>query len=279
MHIIEILRALDLAAATKIAVLPLRYGDAGQIANQIDALLVRDAKTNEPLRVVVDARTNSLIVQGSPGRVRAVRDYVELVDRPAPSKGRVHVVRVMNVDAEELADKLRAIAAQRSGSGTGAGRAAADTDHSRAHAPTNSLLISASGTFAALGDDRRARRDPPRLPSKLGLVGEMSSPRPGPRRAAALIIPSDEGDAVAFTLLGNPAADRHRRGGGSPFVARTRRPFLVHRGSRREPDDGRRAIRRLTASAGAAAPCPGEPISVGGDGEEQHLRGGTYRSQ
>ena len=85
-HILEIVRALDLASATTIAVLPLRYADAGPIANQVDVALLRDAKPDEPLRVVVDERTNSLVVQGAPERVAEVRDYVEL--RRLPSRAR-----------------------------------------------------------------------------------------------------------------------------------------------------------------------------------------------
>ena len=116
--------------------------------------------------MVVDARTNSLVVQGAAGRVKAVREYVELVDRPARSKSRVHVVRVVNVDAADLAEQLRTIATERAETRARAATLPRATTTATpgttpaarpvtivADAPTNTLLIAADGaTFAELSD-------------------------------------------------------------------------------------------------------------------------------
>ena len=53
-----------------------------------------DSRPELPVKVTVDARTNSLIVAGAPKRVADVKSYIALVDIPARSRSKVHVVRV-----------------------------------------------------------------------------------------------------------------------------------------------------------------------------------------
>jgi len=263
-HIIGILRALDLAASTKVAVISLRWADAGQVASQLDTLFVKDDKTDKPLRVVVDARTNSLVVQGAPSRVTEVRKYVELVDQPARTKSRVHVVRVMNVDAAELADQLRSIASERAAARTGAlstapprsaalPRATAAPTATRgtggtggvlsaspaqkisivADEPTNSLLISCdAATFGELAEViGQLDVIPPRIAVEAWVlvVDTTQTLDIGFDAIVPLLVPGQLGGDVAFALLGNPApliADQ--AAGLAPLVVRfTRRPFLL----------------------------------------------------
>jgi general secretion pathway protein D len=294
-YILGILRALDRAAATKVAVLPLRYGDAGQVANQIDSIFTRDAKSDEPLRVVVDARTNSLVVQGAVGRVAEVRKYVELVDRPARSKSRVHVVRVMNVDAEDLAEQLRAIASERAGtraSGTPqiTGRPAAAATSAApklsivADEPTNSLLIAAdAATFAELADViGELDVIPPRIAIEawVWIVDTSQSLDLGFDALLPLIVPGELGQNVAFALIGNPAPlIASEVTADIPLVVRfTRKPFLL-------PiigADGTPTTVAVPSGAAQVTAAAGEavvrnlsaPYLLAASGEEQHIFAG-----
>ncbi|HXK25358.1 MAG TPA: secretin N-terminal domain-containing protein, partial [Myxococcota bacterium] len=296
-HIIGILRALDLAASTKIAVLPLRWADAGQVASQLDTLFVKDAKSGEPLRVVLDARTNSLVVQGAARRVAEVRKYVELLDQPARTKSRVHVVRVMNVDAEELADRLRTIASERAaarasavpkgivGGVTGVPSASAAQKVSIvADAPTNSLLISCdAATFGELAEViSQLDVIPPRIAIEawIFIVDTSESLDLGFDALLPLIVPGQLGGDVAFALLGNPApliADQ--AAGLPPLIVRfTRKPFLL---PITDPNGNPTTVAvpegaaQLTAAAGnAVIRNLSSPYLLAASGEEQHIFAG-----
>ena len=143
--------------------------DATALANQLDARLRADGNdARRRCSVVVDARTNSLVVQGAPARVRAVREY-DRAARPCPSRSAsgFHVVRVVNADAETLADTpaRRSTSepgrrrATRGRAGDAAASAPASTS-SRTRPPTR-CVIRADGRDLR-GDrarDRRARPD------------------------------------------------------------------------------------------------------------------------
>ena len=296
-HIIGILRALDLAASTKIAVLPLRWADAGQVASQLDTLFVKDAKSGEPLRVVLDARTNSLVVQGAARRVAEVRKYVELLDQPARTKSRVHVVRVMNVDAEELADRLRTIASERAAARASAvpkgivggvagvqSASAAQKVSIVADAPTNSLLISCdAATFGELAEViSQLDVIPPRIAIEawIFIVDTSESLDLGFDALLPLIVPGQLGGDVAFALLGNPApliADQ--AAGLPPLIVRfTRKPFLL---PITDPNGNPTTVAvpegaaQLTAAAGnAVIRNLSSPYLLAASGEEQHIFAG-----
>ena len=305
-HIIGILRALDLAASTKIAILALRWADAGQVASQLDTLYVKGDKTDKPLRVVVDARTNSLVVQGAASRVADVRRYVELVDQPARSKSRVHVVRVMNVDAADLAEQLRSIASERAAARSGAlssalprtpaapsrtsatggvfSASAAQKVSIVADEPTNSLLISCDA--ATFGELAEVIGHLDVIPPRIGIeawvlvVDTTQTLDIGFDAILPLLVPSQLGGDVAFALLGNPApliADQ--AAGLAPLVVRfTRKPFLL---PITDPNGNPTTVAvpegaaQITASQGeAVVRTLSSPYLLAASGEEQHIFAG-----
>ncbi|MCC6640377.1 MAG: type II secretion system secretin GspD [Deltaproteobacteria bacterium] len=120
------------------------------------------------VRIITDARTNSLIVLSSRTRIEDIRRLVAKLDVPVTGGGRIHVYYLKNADAEELAETLNSVisgqpAAPKGGaggaqSGAGAGaigpaaaqalRAAvtelAEGVSITADKPTNALIIQAS---------------------------------------------------------------------------------------------------------------------------------------
>ena len=195
----------------------------------------------------------------------------------------------MNVDAEELAEQLRALEferAERRPQARAAGAAAhgASTWLDRRGRPTNSLVISADAAIFAELSDVIGELDviPPRIAIEAWVwyVETARVARPRLRRAAPDRPGRRPDDNVAFALLGRPgAADRSdlRR---PPFVARfTRRPFLIPIiGPDGIPDDGGRAERRRAdhrrAGATSRIRALTTPYLLAASGEEQHIFAG-----
>jgi len=77
--------------------------------------------TRDRVRIITDARTNSLIVLSSRTRIEEIRRLVAKLDVPVTGGGRIHVFYLKNADAEELAETLNSvISGQPAGGGGGA---------------------------------------------------------------------------------------------------------------------------------------------------------------
>ena len=117
--------------------------------------------SGEP-RFITDERTNSIIVIATRGMIQQIEKLVPLLDYERKGSGRIHVFRLQNADAEELAQTLSTLTtASATTSGGRAAPAAATTAVAElgagvritADAPTNSLIIQASAEgFAAMSE-------------------------------------------------------------------------------------------------------------------------------
>ncbi len=129
-------------------------------------------------RFIPDERTNSIVVIANKAVLREVERIIDLLDYQRKGAGRIHVYRLQNADAEEIAQTLSSLASGSSGgarpsttrtslagaagaagqaasSGLGGGVVADLGDGVRisADAPTNSLIIQANAeAFAPLSE-------------------------------------------------------------------------------------------------------------------------------
>ncbi len=127
-------------------------------------------------RFITDERTNSIIVIAPNTTIERVQRTVALLDYKRAGTGRIHVYRLQNADAEEMASTLASLAGSGGGAtrpagvstlggaaggvtgaaGAGAGAAVAsfeDGARITADAPTNSLIIQASAEgYATIKD-------------------------------------------------------------------------------------------------------------------------------
>jgi len=285
-YLLEILRALDQAAGTRLEVLPLRYADAGTVATQLDTVFTPDGKTDTrpdvPFKVVVDPRTNSLIVEAPRGRLAEVRRYLDLIDVPRRSKSGFHVVRVMNADAVKLAERLANISLEET-----APKLKKLTGKSYsviADEPTNSLVITAdAGTFALLAD---VISELDRIPARIAIEASVLAIQTthaldlGFDALLPLIVPDNAGDVVAFVAFGNPAPLIEQEVSKvGPFLARfTREPLLLPIIG---PDGNPTTIvapgggAQLTAAEGdVTLSTLSSPYLLAASGEEQHIFAG-----
>jgi len=223
-EMLVLVRALDQASAVEIRVFPLRYAAATALAAQLDLALSKDGV---PAKIIVDERTNSLIVQGSAARVAEIRNLIETIDRPTRSATGFHVVRVVNTEAEALADHLRGLdfGGARPGVKPGEGiDVVADES-------TNSLVIRAAP--AAFAEIARVIGELDRIPPRVAIeahfwdVETTNSLELGFDALIPIVVPNDPSDTVAFAAIGN-AGSLLTPAVPTSFLARfTRKPLVI----------------------------------------------------
>lgn len=240
-RMLDLVRALDQASATELAVFPLRYAEAQALAAQLEVVFKEGDAPDVPWRVIVEERTNSLVVQAARARIDAVRRFIALVDVPSRAPSGYHVVRIVNADAETVATHLQGLefgAAQASGTArtNGARGAAAAGQPARAievvaDVPTNSLIIRApAGLF---GEIAAVIAELDRIPPRVAIeahVWEVQTARELELGFNALIplkVGNDPDDTFAFATIGDTSG-LLGSAQTTPFLARfTRRPLVI----------------------------------------------------
>ncbi len=116
-------------------------------------------------RFIPDERTNSIVVIANKAVLREVERIIELLDYQRKGSGRIHVYRLQNADAEEIAQTLSSLA---SGSPGGGARPATTRTNLSGAAGAAGQAAGASlggslggGTVADLGDGVRITADTP----------------------------------------------------------------------------------------------------------------------
>ena len=127
----RIITALDVANATDIEVIPVRYVSVTDMAPILTRLLessagggVVAAEASYRTTVLAEPRSNSLIVRAANGaRLELVKSLVKSLDQPTMTgpngdAGNIYVVYLKNADATKLAAVLRAALSATSGGGS-----------------------------------------------------------------------------------------------------------------------------------------------------------------
>ncbi len=125
-RLIGIARQLDLAAEESMIVIRLRYREAAEVRDQLNALVTRNAGAGSQkaeLDAIVDERTNALFLTGSASELKQLREWIEIMDVPAAGNGEIHVVHLVHQKPEELASLLES---QTQGSGESGAQTAVD---------------------------------------------------------------------------------------------------------------------------------------------------------
>jgi general secretion pathway protein D len=164
----KIIAALDVANATDVDVIPLRYGLAPDMAPIVQRLIdasavgaggapvaAGQADTSFRTTIIPESRSNSLLVRAAnAARLNLVRSIVLRLDQPGSDlpSGNIHVVYLKNADAARLAVTLRAALAATipgGGGGTSSPAAAVTTpaaaNSSPATAPTQGAAQPSTG--------------------------------------------------------------------------------------------------------------------------------------
>jgi general secretion pathway protein D len=126
------------------------------------------AGASEP-RFIPDDRTNSIVVIATKAVLREIERIITLLDYKRKGAGRIHVYRLKNADADEIAQTLSSLASGTSGAGarTGTTRTSLTGLGGVSQNPAGSALAGivggrgAASTVAELGDGVRVTADAP----------------------------------------------------------------------------------------------------------------------
>lgn len=274
-RILSILESIDVITyKEELAVIRVEHADSGALAEQISEIYGAEVETptsarrntranrrganaasagptiasavRGTVRILTDARTNSLIVLASRPNLEEVRQLVRKLDVPVTGGGRIHVRYLKNANAEELAQTLSSmLSGQPRATSTGAGAAGAaaaagggqaralrgavaglDADISVTADPaTNSLVIQASqegfNTLSAVIDKLDVQR-----PQVLveALIMEVDVTDVEILGLNALLDLIDGENRISFVSLTDVATQAALTGVGGPVLA----PFAAN---------------------------------------------------
>ncbi|WP_434115630.1 type II secretion system secretin GspD [Paraburkholderia caffeinilytica] len=146
-RIASIIAGVDSGSSQKIAVVPLNHESAVDLAPVVLKMLDPSGigNTDATLKVSVTAnpRINALLLRASdPGRLKDAKALIAELDAPTRVPGNMHVVRLQNANAPDLAKVLRGMM------GLGSGDTGSDSDKSGAKSfnQSNGGTSSKSGT-------------------------------------------------------------------------------------------------------------------------------------
>jgi len=166
-NLLHIIETLDQQGGSELAIIPLKYASALDIAEVMVRLYPNITQTAAPtspaaaavgeadrVTIMPDLRTNSLLVRAeNPGTISDLRALVAKLDVPAKPGGNTHVVYLRNAEATKLAEILRGLLAGETRSPAaaavaapgrpGAARPTTEASTIQADEATNSLIISA----------------------------------------------------------------------------------------------------------------------------------------
>ncbi len=157
-RLIELAQQLDAAQHEEMMVRRIRYKDASDLKSQLDALSrpgeVRSIFSTE-VSIDLDARTNTLIISGSPEQLEKLREWIDLIDVPTHGGGEIQVIPVFYqepVEFAKLLNELGRVGGRNTGGNELDSGPLTDRDYNViAHEPTHSLVIrSDRATFEVL---------------------------------------------------------------------------------------------------------------------------------
>ena len=164
----RIIAALDVANATNVELIPVRYASVTDLAPLLTRLLdnsagaggVVTAEASYKTTVLAEPRSNSLIVRAANGaRLELVKSLLKTLDTPTMNgpngdAGNIYVVYLKNADATNLATVLRA-----SMSGTGGGGSASPATPQMGN-PSAMNTAGQIGTASSMGQPSSAATAP-----------------------------------------------------------------------------------------------------------------------
>ncbi|MEE3328876.1 MAG: secretin N-terminal domain-containing protein [Myxococcota bacterium] len=104
-------RLLDRSVNEDILVRSLRYRDAQTIAEILDEVVQGWGPAAASVRIWPDNRSNQIILHADKSQLGELTELITELDEPIEGEGGVQVIRVVNRDAQEIADQLTAMGA------------------------------------------------------------------------------------------------------------------------------------------------------------------------
>lgn len=110
-RLIKIVNSIDVADTTTLMILQLKEAWVEDIVALLEKLapaeIGKSAKGPNSIRIVANARNNSLVLKGEPRTLERMKDLVEKLDMPADDTSTIQVIRLANADAGDMAEILK----------------------------------------------------------------------------------------------------------------------------------------------------------------------------
>ena len=155
---VALVQELDSAEAEELAVVALRHRSADEIAGILNGTAPRERNNAGGTRrgrfeVWADERSNSVVMRAPAERLAALRAWIEELDQPPESQGKIRVIRPLNADVTKLAETLQKLAQGdvRAARGASSGQELAGRSfHVAVHESTGSLLVQGDAETQAI---------------------------------------------------------------------------------------------------------------------------------
>mgnify|MGYP003110566219 CR=1 FL=1 len=108
-RITELAETLDSVDAAQTEIIPLRFAEAGEVANSIEALLGSHSQRAGQIAIADDARSNALLVRAGRSDLLEIRRLAAELDQPGAAAPSLRVHRLRHTDAEVVAGILQAV--------------------------------------------------------------------------------------------------------------------------------------------------------------------------
>lgn len=108
-RIVELARQIDSGQGAEIATVTLKYASVSDVGPILERVSGGDAGGGVPSRIAVDARSNTVLVRGSPSAIDEIRRVAQALDIPGGVQPVTRVFRLSNSDAEFVTGILRGL--------------------------------------------------------------------------------------------------------------------------------------------------------------------------
>ncbi len=198
-----ILRALDgNGSGLTFATIALRNGSAPDVAQALQAVL--GDPTSGGARVAADARSNTIIVRGTPSAVADARRMLASLDTPGGATPITRVFRLSYADAESVTEVLRGVLGQEATTNNAVARSLSDKRGGNYRSPTSVLggMVQSGGSNAT---DTATAAATAALRAQQSQLGQQTSETPQGFSTPELNVqPSPDINAVV--VRGTPSA-------------------------------------------------------------------------
>ncbi|HEB91859.1 MAG TPA: hypothetical protein ENI85_19955, partial [Deltaproteobacteria bacterium] len=210
-RLMTIARELDRLERLPIGLRVLRYRGVDEIESLVEARFASGSSSPGALQVWSDVRTNSILFRGSADEVARLRRFLARLDRPAEGGGEIRILRVLNRDAEEVAELIRGLgqsgAASRIASEDIGGELAGADFSIVVDKASRSLVVRADpGTQRLIREVLEIFDEPPQQIAVDITISELRTPRNFTLGFAfnVPLLPGNEADELVGRLISSP---------------------------------------------------------------------------
>ena len=108
-NIKRLIKELDKSSQSEIELVALKFANASDIINSLQALLPKQNQENNQLSLSIDERSNSILISGEANKRKQIKKLIAQMDTELVGDGNTQVVYLHYVDAKELVPILKSL--------------------------------------------------------------------------------------------------------------------------------------------------------------------------